>query len=212
MFLRRWMLLLIVAVVLPSPALAEGWKAGAAREKITPQQSMWMAGYGSRNHPATGFLNDLWAKALVLEDAEGKRAAIVTLDVVGISPDVVDPIAAELAAKYQLPRANVAFCCSHTHSGPVVGHNLRSLHYDQLDEQQQKLVDDYAEAFKKQVVALVGRAIDELAPAKLAYGQGKATFAANRRNNKEGDVLKLRAEGKLVGPVRPRRAGAARDG
>ena len=188
------------AALLPYPASAAEWKAGTAREKITPEEPMSMAGYGSRNHPATGLLNDLWAKTLVLEDAAGKRACVITLDLVGISPDIAGPIAARLESKFGLPRANVALCCSHTHSGPVVGHNLRTLHYDQLDETQQKLVEHYAEELETKVVAMVGRAIDALAPCRVSFGHGQATFAANRRNNKEADVEHLRAEGKLVGP------------
>jgi hypothetical protein len=159
-----------------------------------------MAGYGGRNRPANGLLNDLHAKALVLEDAAGQRAAVITLDLVGISPDLAEPIAAELDAKYGLPRANVAICCSHTHSGPVVGYNLRTLHFDQLDDVQQQLVKRYAAQLKQNVVALVGRAIENLTPCELSYGHGTATFAANRRNNKEPDVPQLRAQGKLVGP------------
>ena len=49
-------------------AAADTWKAGAASVMITPEESMWMAGYGARTRPASGLLNDLHAKALVLED------------------------------------------------------------------------------------------------------------------------------------------------
>ncbi len=73
-------------------AAAAGWKAGAASETITPATFMWMAGYGARNRPASGLLNDLHAKALVLEDPRGTRVAVVTLDLVGISPDLTNPI------------------------------------------------------------------------------------------------------------------------
>src|SRR6478672_7693752 len=45
-------------------AAAEGWQAGTARAAITPRDSMWMAGYGSRNRPSEGAVHDLWAKAL----------------------------------------------------------------------------------------------------------------------------------------------------
>jgi hypothetical protein len=191
---------MLVLLLLPCPALAGGWKAGTAAVKITPQAPMWMAGYGSRDHAATGFLNDLWAKALVVEDAKGTRAAIITLDLVGIGPDITEPVTAELAAKHNLPRAYVAFLCSHTHSGPVVGYNLRTLHRDQIDDHQKRLIEDYAEKLKSTLVALVERAIARLAPSELSYGQGTATFAANRRNNKEADVPDLRAAGKLAGP------------
>jgi Neutral/alkaline non-lysosomal ceramidase, N-terminal len=194
------LIVLVSAVLVPCPARGDGWKAGTATQKITPKGSMWMAGYGSRDHPSTGFLNDLWAKALVLEDAQGTRVAVITLDLVGIAPDVVDPVTAELKSKYDLPRANIAICCSHTHSGPVVGFNLRTLHRDLVDESQKRLIENYAANLKTTLVDLVGRAIGALAPSELSYGHGKATFAANRRNNKEADVPQLRAEGKLAGP------------
>jgi hypothetical protein len=189
----------LVAAALPCPA-ADGWKAGAAAKKITPQSPMWMAGYGARNHPATGLLNDLWAKALVLEDARGTRVAIVGLDLVGIGPDVVDAAAAELASRFNLPASNVALCCSHTHSGPVVGRNLQSMHFDQLDQSQQKLIDDYAQRLQRSIVEVVGQAIAALAPSRISFGHGTAAFATNRRNNKEPEVPRLRAEGKLAGP------------
>src|SRR4051812_29107939 len=73
------------AVLGPGRAFAEGWKAGTARVAITPKEPMWMAGYGSRNKPSEGAVHDLWAKALVLEDPSGRKAALVTLDVCGIS-------------------------------------------------------------------------------------------------------------------------------
>ena len=71
---------LTIAATLPCTARAAGWQTGTAKAKITPSQPMWMAGYGSRNHPATGLLNDLWARALVLEDEHGTRGVIVSLD------------------------------------------------------------------------------------------------------------------------------------
>ena len=191
---------MLISALFAEHANAEDWKAGVAKQKITPGELMWMAGYGSRNHSATGLLNDLHAKALVLEDAKGNRVALITVDLVGISPDLTKPICDELQAKYGLARSHVAICCSHTHSGPVVGHNLQTLHYDQVDAAQQQQIDLYAAELKEKIVALVGRAVDNLAPSQLSFGTGKAAFAVNRRNNKEADAASLRAAGQLVGP------------
>ena len=193
--------LLLGLLVLPCPARSEGSKAGAAKQQITPPEPMWMAGYGSRSHPSTGLLNDLWAKALVIEDSGGTRVTIITLDLVGIGRDLADPICAELKKKYGLNRSNVAICCSHTHSGPVVGHNLRTLHYDLVDDRQKQLIDRYAEQLQGMIVEVVGRAIGALAPSQLSWGQGTAAFAVNRRNNKEPDAPRLRAASQLAGPV-----------
>jgi len=52
------------------------------------------------------------------------------------------------------------------------------------------------------LVAMVGEALASLVLVKLEMGEGKATFAVNRRNNRETDVPGMLAEGiPLKGPV-----------
>jgi hypothetical protein len=201
MILRR-LAGLLIAALFAVPALAgepPTWKAGAAAVKITPDKLMWLSGYGNRTKPAEGTLIDLWAKALVLEDPDGKRVALVTMDLVGIARDLSDAVRADITKKYKLPRECICLAVSHTHTGPVVGRNLAPMYF--LDETQQKLVDDYAAALHTKLVEVVGLALDRLAPADLSRGNGHVTFAVNRRNNKEADVPKLREAGRLKGPV-----------
>lgn len=182
----------------PGQLFAEDWKAGAAKVKITPDQLMWMSGYGSRDKPAEGVLQDLWAKALVLDDAHGHRAVIITLDLVGIDRELSQRVCAGIEKKYQFNRSQIALCCSHTHCGPVVNDNLRSMFF--FGPEQQKLVDEYAVTLENKIVGVVGDALRTLAPARLSWGTGRTTFAVNRRTNKEPEVPKLRAEGLLKGP------------
>src|SRR6187549_651374 len=92
-----------------------GWKAGAAKEIITPAESMWMSGYGARTKPAEGKETELWAKALVLEDARGRRAVLVSLDLVGLPRLLSQRICRTLEQKQGLARAQVVLACSHTH-------------------------------------------------------------------------------------------------
>ena len=179
---------------------ADSWKAGVAKTSITPEGPMWMAGYAARTKPASGKSTDLWAKALVLEDAAGKRAVLVTLDLVGIDRDLSVAIRDELKTKYGLARDQVAINCSHTHSGPVVARNLRPMHFYALDKDQQEQVSKYADRLHAAVIEVVGQAIKNLAPATLAWRSGRTDFAVNRRNNKEADVPTLRQKGMLVGP------------
>jgi neutral ceramidase len=197
-------LLLILALVLAQPGLAQaenGWKAGAAAVAITPQEPMWMSGYAGRDHAAEGKLTDLWAKALVLEDADERRLVLVTLDLVGIDRELSQSICRQLGERHGLERSQIALCVSHTHTGPVVGRNLGPTHYLRLDEAQRTLVDRYTNFLEEQVAAAVDQAVEKLAPARLAWGSGQTTFAVNRRNNREPQVPELRAKGELVGPV-----------
>ncbi|HUY35638.1 MAG TPA: neutral/alkaline non-lysosomal ceramidase N-terminal domain-containing protein [Pirellulales bacterium] len=190
---------LLLVIALTNRAPAETWKAGVAQVKITPDTPMWMSGYSSRTSPAEGTLIDLWAKALVLEDPAGRRAALVTLDLVGIHRDLSLMVRDALEETYGLQRSQVAIACSHTHCGPVVGHNLMAMYL--LDDAQRGLVEEYSVSLEKKLVGLVGEAIGKLAPGQIAWGNGQATFAVNRRDNKEPDVPKLREAGRLVGPV-----------
>ncbi len=179
----------------------DGWKAGAASVAITPSESLWMAGYGSRTAPAEGKETDLFAKALVLEDASGKRGVVVTLDLVGIDRGFAGRVTDALAKQHQFSRESVALSTSHTHSGPVVGQNLAPLHYERLEPEQQRKIDTYADELLGKITAAVGEAVGALVPARLQWGSGKCTFAVNRRENKEPEVPAERTKGNLNGPV-----------
>lgn len=191
----------LLSVLLVGGVFADGWRAGVAKSNITPGQPMWMAGYGSRDRPAEGKLTDLWAKALVLEDADDLRAVLVTLDLVGISRDLSESICDEIGQRFGIDRTDVAINASHTHTGPVVGKNLGPLHYHVVPPPQQRLIEEYAARLRDEVVATVGRAIEDLQPCRLRHGTGEATFAVNRRENRpEALVPELRSENELAGP------------
>jgi hypothetical protein len=162
---------------------------------------MWMAGYGSRTAPASGKLTELWAKALVLDDADGDRGVVITLDLVGIGPKLSSQVCTELKKTHDLNRNQIVICTSHTHSGPVVGKNLAPLHYWGVDRVQQELIDQYAEQLVGKIVQVVDAAIDSIQPSRLHSGSGYESFAVNRRNNPAGEVPKRRTAGTLVGPV-----------
>jgi hypothetical protein len=176
------------------------WRAGAAKVAITPDEPMWMAGYASRTRPADGKLTELWAKALVLEDPQGNRGVILTLDLVGIDRALSQSICDALTARYGLQRDQIVICTSHTHSGPVVGLNLAPLHHQLLADPQRRAIDDWVASFQDQMMELVRNAIGNLEPSDIAWGSGTATFAVNRRENPEPAVPERRTEGQLQGP------------
>ncbi|HEY3967481.1 MAG TPA: neutral/alkaline non-lysosomal ceramidase N-terminal domain-containing protein [Planctomycetaceae bacterium] len=198
---QTFLILVVAAAAGHAGTAAQGadWQAGVAKVRITPDRPMWMSGYASRTHPADGTTIELWAKALVIEDDEGLRAVLVTLDLVGIDRDFSRNVCAALRDKYQLERRQIALCCSHTHSGPVVGRTLLSM-FD-FDDAQRQLVADYTADLENKLVALVGEAIANVAPARLAWANGHSTIAVNRRTNRELEVPQMRDQGLLKGPV-----------
>ncbi len=195
-------LLTLLALSLGSPAFAQepAWKGGFAAVNITPEKFMWMSGYGSRTAPADGKETDLWAKAMVLESPDGKKLVLVTLDLVGIDRGVSQAACKLIMGKRKLPREAIVLSTSHTHCGPVVGTNLRSMYF--YDDAQQKLVDEYTARLTKLILKAVDDAAANLEPIKLTAAVGTAGFAVNRRNNKEADVPAIREKGEaLKGPV-----------
>lgn len=175
------------------------WKAGLAKTVITPEKAVWLAGYGTKRVP-TGKIHDLWMKALALEDAGGKRAVLITSDFQGVPKSMSDPTFAQVKKLHGLERDQIMFTFSHNHCGPRLGDDL--VDYYPVETEQVELVEEYTALMIKKVVELVGNAFSNLEPAKLAQGEGRCTFAVNRRNNKEVEVPALLAQGKpLAGPV-----------
>jgi hypothetical protein len=175
------------------------WKAGLAKAVITPEKSVWLAGYGSKRAP-DGKLHDLWMKALALEDNAGHQAVLITSDFQGVPRLMSDPVFEQLKSKYGIERYQVMFTFSHNHCGPRLGDDL--IDYYPVEEAQGKLVEEYTAQMVVKAVDMVGEALKKLTPANLQTGEGRATFAVNRRNNREADVAGLLEKGTpLVGPV-----------
>jgi len=183
---------------LPQSAQA-GWKAGLAKAVITPRQPLWMAGYGSRTAPAEGALHDLYIRVLALEDEHGRRGIILSSDTLGFPQSISDEVASKVKERFKLERSQILLHASHTHCGPV----LRGALYDAypLDAAQVEQIEKYSDWFTAEVVATIGRALEDLKPATLSRGVGSASFAVNRRTNREPDVPMLREHNLLLGPV-----------
>ena len=197
--MARFAWLLLIASVWHGNTAAGEWRAGAAKIVITPDELMWMSGYGARDHPAEGKLQDLWIKALALEDPAGKRCLLVTADLVGISRPLCDQICDDIGTKLGVARARIMLCTSHTHTGPIVGENLLGM-WDLAPEEAAK-VEQYAKTLHEKAVQVAERAVAKLEPVRLDWANGTASFAVNRRNNPEAKVPELRAAGQLKGPV-----------
>jgi len=172
------------------------WKAGLAKVRITPDKSVWMTGFASRTKPSEGTMHDLYARALALEDASGDRAVLVTADLIGVSASVAKMVTDEAQRRYGLARDRVMLAFSHTHGGPSVTNLLRVLANPRMTPEQQRDTDDYTRGLVDKVAALVGEALADLRPARLAVGQGEAPFAMNRRQKTDkGYVIGVNPDG-----------------
>ncbi|MCI0685213.1 MAG: neutral/alkaline non-lysosomal ceramidase N-terminal domain-containing protein [Gemmataceae bacterium] len=175
------------------------WKAGVAKAIVTPDKGVWLAGYGTKR-PPDGKLHELWMKALALEDPNGNRVVLVTSDFQGIPKEMSDRVFERLHKQLKLDRRQVMITFSHNHCGPRLGLDL--VDYYPVEAEQVRLVDEYTALMEKKLVEMIADSLKKLVPATLAVGQGRTTFAVNRRNNREADVPMLLARGEpLKGPV-----------
>ncbi len=180
-------------------AVEPGWMAGVAKANITPGKPMWMAGYGGRDRPAEGTYHELWIRVLALKDANGHQCIVLSSDTLGISQSIYANTCAALKEKFGLEPDQIMLHSSHTHTGPVLRGALHDIY--PLDEIQLQLVEEYSDQLEQKIISTVGEALTHLQPVSVSGGEGLATFAVNRRNNREGDVPKLRESGELQGPV-----------
>jgi neutral ceramidase len=181
-FLRPMKHLLTLCLIIAATVTAWGsptWKAGAASVKITPEKMIWMAGYASRTKPAEGVEQDLYAKALVIEDSGGGKFVVITLDLVGVPRSLRLFVAEGVAKKHGIPPERLAINASHTHSGP----ELRITRTDKTDDPARRAAEakEYVENLQAKLVELVGKAAGNLVAAKLDYCSARCGFAMNRR-------------------------------
>lgn len=177
--LRVFLFLPILAAAYLQATAQSQLKAGLAKIVITPETKIWMAGYAARNKPAEGKIHDLHAKALALMDASGNRVVLVTADLLGFPGALTDEVSLVAQRRFGLKREQILFNGSHTHTGPVLSGSLSGA-YD-LDSKQTAAIARYTNQLKGKLLILIGKAIDDLAPAKISFGRGAAPFAMNRR-------------------------------
>ena len=105
--------------VIATASSAEGpeLRAGAAAVKITPPKGAPLAGY-YYNRAAEGVHDDLYAKALVLEQ-EGTKVAFVVCDLISLSRPIVEQARKLVGENSGVPGENVMMSATHSHTGPV---------------------------------------------------------------------------------------------
>lgn len=162
-----------------APHVPANWKAGAATLKVTPQKMLWMAGYAARKKPAEGKVQELFAKALALQDEQGNKLVFVTLDLIGVPQLMRRAVAAEAEKQFKLPQANLVMNASHTHSGP----SLRTTPLTEKDDQRARDAWDYTQKLQSDLVALIGKALTDMQPARLTWNKARCGFAMNRRRD-----------------------------
>jgi neutral ceramidase len=169
---------LLIAVLAPHLADgAEDLKAGAAAVVITPPAGTPMAGY-YYERASDGVHDDLFAKALVLEQGKTK-AALVSLDLISTPLGLVEEARKEIERTTGVPGSHVMISATHAHTGPVLaGRGLR----DDALGAENDLAERYSKGLPVKIAEAVRKAESSLSPVivKAARGEDRS-LAFNRR-------------------------------
>lgn len=100
------------------PAGQAALKGGCAKVNITPHLGIPLI--GSYGKPSDDILDELYAKALVLNDGNN-TIAIVSADLL-YTPleEITNPARRIIKEKTDIPEEHILICATHTHSGPEV--------------------------------------------------------------------------------------------
>lgn len=183
-----WCSLALANRVAAGEPSADMLPVGIARIDITPEGPIRLIGYASRTKESEGVAQRLFAKALALGgDAGEGPALLVMVDNCTVQSNVVESLADRLKAKVNLQRPRLVVCSTHTHSGPLLTRvvSLKTSNSSPTSEQQAR-VDRYTEQLVDRLEQVALDALAARRPGRLAWAQGKVTFAANRRVLKDG--------------------------
>lgn len=152
-------------------------RVGVAVTDITPPLGIPMAGY---YHPrgADGVLDPLFCKAMVIE-SEGRCAALVTLDIIGVTRAITDHARAQIEKATGIAADHIMISATHAHTGPELAN--RSERSTDMGSQSQLAVD-YTENLPAKITESVRLAHERLQPAQLHAAKGRCDgLTFNRR-------------------------------
>ncbi len=148
-------------------------KIGYAQTVITPALSkpVYLAGFGN-NRRATTVHDDLYARALAIQDGE-KTIVLVALDLIGFfRPDVQDVI-----RRVQQPKIEILIASTHTHHGPD------TMGLWGPDQKTRGVDADYLADIKIKIADVIHASLSDLKPASIKWASVHVPgLSANFRN------------------------------
>ena len=180
--LTWWLTVSFLGVIVPTfvtgvESTEPQWRIGLASVRVTPEEPLPMCGYSP--NLSEGVLDDLYAKAMAVEDADGSVAVLVTADLLFFRAPLAEVIARKIMDETGLARHQLLLNASHTHAGPVFG--VEDPGRFDLPQDQRRNVDRYTEELIEKLVRLVPAALADLKPGRLSWSTGEVGFVMNRR-------------------------------
>jgi hypothetical protein len=143
-----------------------------------------MGGRGARFSPGTEILDPLYAQAVVLQDAQGRRVVFISVDLVEFSAPLSDQVSRDIAAALGTHPSCVLINASHTHASPMMGIGR----YATLQSSPSELTA-YIQSLHSILVKLAIQAAANLQEVSVTWRMGKSDIGINRRRSVDGQML-----------------------
>ncbi len=173
------LVLALVMLAITSGAFAAPLRAGAGKVEISLGPGMALAGYGTRiNKPHQGVHDPVFARAVIFESG-GKRAAVVSADILLVTRELHEEVAQRVA---DLHLDLLAICATHTHYsvGSYVDNRLAEI----------AVMGKYDPQAFELVASAITQALEEAAsserPARAGGAWAPAPGVAYNRRHKGG--------------------------
>lgn len=143
---------------------------GVAQSDITPQRSVWLTGYGNRDHRSEGVYQALRAGALFLQ-GEQQAALLLCADLIGYSGAFAAATRQEISLATGLHPGQIVLTATHTHCAPFFTPWI-------MPGQPEP---EYAAWVQQALVALAVRACASPVGGTLTFSRARSRFGVNRR-------------------------------
>ena len=181
-----WVLVVFLSLHTFCPGAQAELKGGCAKVNITPPLGIPLI--GSYGKPSDDILDELYAKALVLDDGTN-TVAIVSADLL-YTPleEIAGPVRKIIVEKTGIPERNILVCATHTHSGPEVF--TKSKFRTAADDPAPAIDRYYLDTLVKKIAGSALIAHKDMRQVKIGAAKGQAPeIVYNRRpKNKDGLV------------------------
>ena len=95
---------------------------GFGKVDITPDKSLRLSGYASRDKPSEGVDMPLFARAMTMRDGhEGPLFVLVSIDTIGFDGELSKTIFERVRTSHPVDRERFVTCSTHTHAAPEMG-------------------------------------------------------------------------------------------
>lgn len=143
---------------------------GFARTDITPQGSVWLTGYGDRDHKSEGVYAPLYGGAIYLQ-GDNDRSLILTADVIGYSPPADATFRQVIADATGLLPRQIVLTATHTHCAPFFTPWIMP----------GEIEPAYAEFLQRKLRDVSLAAIASATPGRVEFSRTTSSFGVNRR-------------------------------